>query len=130
MPPPSEFAPDKEQAPERKNRLGDWLRIAEPEAALLFELDRFDIRERVPPYRRPIWGRAKAVIEGRQAWPRELLPWKFWRELRFHHSGRGSLPPWEDERNLTRPQRERRHTEANAWCREDRRRRDIAELLS
>lgn len=38
---------------------------AEPEAVLMRELDRFDARERVSDYRRPVRARAKAIIEGR-----------------------------------------------------------------
>lgn len=120
MPLRTELAELRGQARRPKILLGDWRRIAEPEAALLMELDRFDSRERVPPYRRPLWGRAKAIVEGRQAWPVELRPWKLWRELRYFHCGRGTLPPWEDERNLTRPQRERRHAEEVAFDRERR----------
>ncbi len=123
-----ELAGRRKQGP--RVLLGDWRRIAEPEAALLLELDRFDPRESVPSYRRPLWNKAKAIIEGRQAWPRELLPWKLWRELRYFHFDRGRLPPWEDERNLTRPQRERREAEDSAFERERARRLSISEFLA
>lgn len=122
--------PHEDQGPERKILLGDWQRIAKPEAGLLLELDRFNPRERVPNYRLPLWRRAKAIIEGRQAWPRELLPWRTWRELRYFHCGRGTLPAWHDPMNLTRPKRERLQSEERQWRREDDRRARIAGLLS
>ncbi len=122
--------------PPKSGKLGDWRRIAEPQAALLFELARYDRRERVPEHRRPIRAIAKAIIEGRRAWPRELLPWKLWRELTYTH-GQGRLPPWEDEANLTRPQRDSLRALEREWERDDARwvaesqRRDrIAELLA
>lgn len=42
---------------------------------------------------------AKAIIEGRAPWPRGLLAWKTIHELR------GADCPWNDEANLTPPQR-------------------------
>lgn len=128
--PPHELGVLKSQHPSGKIFLGDWAVYAEPEAALLYELDRFDLRERVPDHRRPVRARAKAIIEGRQAWPLALAPWKLWRELRFYHCGRGTLPPWEDVRNLTRPQRERVRSEDQLWDRKAARRRRIAEMVA
>lgn len=123
MPSRTELA-SRETQPPKSGKLGDWRRIAEPQAALLFELARYDRQERVPEHRRALRGLAKAIIEGRRAWPRELLPWKLWRELR------GEDNAWEDVSNLTRPQRERLRAEDRAWERDSRRRTRIAELLA
>lgn len=58
--------------------------------------------------RRIVRAQAKSIIEGRRRWPRELLAWRERREFLFYHGeGAGPTPPWLDERNLTRPQRER-----------------------
>ncbi len=118
-----DLASPKRQPP-TSTKLGDWRRIAEPQAALLFELARYERSERVPEHRRPIRAIAKAIIEGRRAWPRELLPWKLWRELR------GEDNAWEDAANLTRPQRDRLRAEDEAWERDGQRRNRIAELLA
>lgn len=82
---------------------------ADGKITLRGELWRYDASEPtagMDPRRRIIRARAKSIIEGRRRWPRELLPWKQRRELLFY-LGSGHLPPWIDERNLTRPQRER-----------------------
>lgn len=73
------------------------------------ELARYDAREPLAgmsPIRRVVRAQAKAIIEGRRRWPRELLEWRTRREIAYWH-GSGPANPWEDERNLTRPQRER-----------------------
>lgn len=73
------------------------------------ELARYDPREPLAgmsPVRRVVRAQAKAIIEGRRRWPAELLAWKARREIAYWH-GSGPANPWEDERNLTRPQRER-----------------------
>ncbi|GIK48499.1 MAG: hypothetical protein BroJett013_11960 [Alphaproteobacteria bacterium] len=73
------------------------------------EIWRYDATEPtagMDPRRRIIRAQAKTIIEGRRRFPRELLAWKARRELHYYH-GDGALPPWLDERNLTRPQRER-----------------------
>lgn len=90
-------------------------RLAPADAALAIELLRFDPRERVPEHRRAIRNKAKAIIEGRQRWPAELFPWQHMRELEHFRDGKGSLPPWHDPRNMTRPQRERRRLADEAW---------------
>lgn len=103
----------------RSIRLGDWAEIAKPQWALLLELDRYDRNERnVPAHRRAARATAKAIIEGRRRWPKELLPWKTWRELTFYNGAgkctRGE-PPWCDIINLTTPQREREAAEDRAF---------------
>ena len=73
------------------------------------ELARYDASEPtagMSPARRIIRARAKDIVEGRRRWPRELLEWKTRREIAYWHRN-GPVNPWEDERNLTRPQRER-----------------------
>ncbi|WP_395648027.1 hypothetical protein [Terricaulis sp.] len=98
-------------------QLGDRYDIARKHLKLLREIDRYDVSEnpkRITPERRAVRALAKAIIEGRKAWPRDLIPWKEWRELTFNLDGRGVLPPWEDERNLTPPQREQNRRDDDA----------------
>jgi hypothetical protein len=108
--------PEKSREAPLQGKLGDWPEWAQGHGDLLFELERFDARERVPRHRQVTRARAKAIIEGRARWPRELLPWKTWRELKYYH-GNGPLPSWEDEANLTRPQRECIESEVRAFRR-------------
>lgn len=64
--------------------------------------------------RRVVRAKAKAIIERRQAWPVELLDWRARRELAYWHDN-GPANPWEDQINLTRPQRERALFHDRAW---------------
>src|SRR5690606_40567974 len=67
-------------------------RVPDEFAALAFELSSYNRCERVPSYRRSVRNRAKAIIEGRQCWPRELFAWKLLREYQGYDCA------WLDER--------------------------------
>lgn len=50
--------------------------------------DGSDPRESDDPYWHRTWAmreKARRIIEGRQAWPEELLGWKTWREMQWGH---------------------------------------------
>lgn len=80
-------------------------RLKRPWGWLMRELLKYDARERdVEEWRRGARGKAKAIIEGRTPWPRELLIWRGERESALIF--RGEIPPWLSPRNLTKPQRE------------------------
>lgn len=79
-------------------------RLKRPWGWLMRELLKYDARERnTPEHRRGARGKAKAIIEGRASWPRELLIWRSERESALIF--RGEIPPWLNPRNLTKPQR-------------------------
>lgn len=46
---------------------------------------------------------ARAIIEGVEPWPRRLLPWKNWLELRYYHGKANDCPAWLDPANERKP---------------------------
>lgn len=88
---------------------GGEINTPPPKITLKGELARYDAREPtggMDARRRVVRAQAKAIIEGRTKWPRDLLAWKARREHAYWH-GDGPANPWEDSTNLTPPQRER-----------------------
>lgn len=76
-------------------------------ARLAQELDYYDPMEKsVPSWRQSVRFKAKAIVEGRHPWPRELVAWKALKELRYFHSETTDWrePPWCREENMTPPQ--------------------------
>jgi len=42
---------------------------------------------------------AREIIEGAAPWPRRLLPWKVFTELRYYHGQLEQMPAWLDDEN-------------------------------
>jgi hypothetical protein len=72
-------------------------------AALKRELANYDPRadlQGMGTERRRVRAQARAIIEGREPWPKQLHLWKLVRETEGYDN------PWEDLDNMTLPQRE------------------------
>ncbi|GIK49265.1 MAG: hypothetical protein BroJett013_19620 [Alphaproteobacteria bacterium] len=57
--------------------------------------------------------RARRIIEGREPWPRRLLGWKHFMELRYYHGSLAQVPGWLDSRNWPDPTTPPEYTRAD-----------------
>lgn len=66
----------------------DWFLAA---AIMRLDDESYPFREFMP------MGRARNIVDGFEPWPRALLAWKEYQELRCYHGhGMGPKPPWID----------------------------------
>jgi len=103
-PPPQQFPEPSLYSARLFVDIMDYDRGARPPDVSALRREGFDWRWHMREWARR--ERARAIIEGRRPWPRDLLHYKLRCEVRYYHRGVGTLPPWRDPENWTDPTRD------------------------